>query len=159
MKSFFIPSASFSRQKSDTNKPTNKQAKTHQLKNMQANTHQLINTKTVMSGNSLLSNRRKASQEILGDDISVPEIRPITSDDLKHEKPSTYRHALDTPKRIPPTHHHVHPSVRTMILNPVKMSSIELQGHQYNKTPSNTRLSLAVSLPMVAVASADNRYD
>ena len=149
---------------------------------MQANTHQLINTKTVMSGNSLLSNRRKASQEILGDDISVPEIRPITSDDLKHEKPSTYRHALDTPKRMPPTHHHVHPSVRTMILNPVKMSSIEiaqmiqlpvaidvnaanakfrnkLQGHQYNKTPSNTRLSLAVSLPMVAVASADNRYD
>ena len=133
---------------------------------------------------SILS--RKASQETFADDLSIPELRPITSEDLQHEKPTTFRPPLDAPKihkRIPQTHPHVHPGVRTMILNPVKMSSIEIaqliqlpvatdinatnakfrnkiHGHYYTKTPNSpsTRLSLAVSLPMVAMASADNRY-
>lgn len=133
---------------------------------------------------SILS--RKASQETFADDLSIPELRPITSEDLKHEKPMTFRPPLDAPKihkRIMQTHPHVHPGVRTMILNPVKMSSIEIaqmiqlpvatdvnaanakfrnkvHGHYYTKTPSpsSSRLSLAVSLPMVAMASADNRY-
>ena len=128
--------------------------------------------------------RRGSSHETFGDDLSLPDFRPITSDDLKHEKPASFRQPLDVPRRLPVPHHHVHPSVRTLIMNPVKMSSIEItqiaqlpvatdinaanakfrnkiQGHFYTKTPTPTtgsRLSLAVSLPTVAMASADNRY-
>lgn len=138
---------------------------------------------TIMSGIPLLLSRR-ASQEVFGDEISVPEMRPITSDDLRHEKPSTFRPSLDTPKNLPPTSHqqHLYPGVRSMILNPVKMSTIEVtqmallpvatdvnaanarfrnkvQGHYYSKSPTvaASRSSLAVSLPIVSVASADNR--
>ena len=136
-----------------------------------------------MSASTTVLSRKTSQETMFADDISVPELRPITSDDLKHEKPATFRPSLDTPKRIPTIHPHVHPGVRTMILNPVKMSSIEItqiaqlpvatdvnaanakfrnkvQGHYYTKTPYpsvSSRLSLAVSLPVVPYASADNR--